>query len=66
MANKGLGRGFASLMGLNDVEELTSEQSSGGEVMLDIAEIDPNFEQPRKISTNRLLPSWRRVSRCTE
>ena len=48
MANKGLGRGFASLMGLNDVEELTSEQSSGGEVMLDIAEIDPNFEQPRK------------------
>src|SRR5699024_6088937 len=48
MANKGLGRGFASLMGLNDVEELTSEQSCSGELMLDIEEIDPNFEQPRK------------------
>lgn len=48
MANKGLGRGFASLMGLNDVEEVSNEQQSGGEVLLDIAEIDPNFEQPRK------------------
>lgn len=48
MANKGLGRGFASLMGLNDVEEMSNEQQSGGEVLLDIAEIDPNFEQPRK------------------
>ena len=48
MANKGLGRGFASLMGLNDVEEMSIEQHSGGEVLLDIAEIDPNFEQPRK------------------
>lgn len=48
MAYKGLGRGFASLMGLNDVEEMSNEQQSGGEVLLDIAEIDPNFEQPRK------------------
>lgn len=48
MANKGLGRGFASLMGLNDVEEMSNEQQGGGEVLLDIAEIDPNFEQPRK------------------
>ncbi len=56
MANKGLGRGFASLMGLNDVEELTKISSvneeapvnTDGVVMLELAEIDPNKEQPRK------------------
>lgn len=55
MANKGLGRGFASLMGLNDVEELSNDQQSGGEVLLDIAEIDPNFEQPRKTFDEQAL-----------
>ena len=57
MANKGLGRGFASLMGLNDVEELTKTNTSelalqgepaDGVVQLAIADIDPNREQPRK------------------
>ena len=37
--NKGLGRGFASLMGLNDVEEFTQGT---------LTDIDPNYEQPRK------------------
>ena len=60
MANKGLGRGFASLMGLNDVEELTQPQqqnatassadSASGDNVVRIAliDIDPNREQPRK------------------
>lgn len=57
MANKGLGRGFASLMGLNDVEELTKTNTTelalqgepaDGVVQLAIADIDPNREQPRK------------------
>lgn len=58
MANKGLGRGFASLMGLNDVEELTQPQQdfnaksalSGDDNVVNIAllDIDPNYEQPRK------------------
>ena len=52
MANKGLGRGFASLMGMNDLE-LTrpseQEQNSGnGVVQIALLDIDPNFEQPRK------------------
>lgn len=60
MANKGLGRGFASLMGLNDIDELTQPQKQNnaeiephvsktdGVVQISLAEIDPNFEQPRK------------------
>lgn len=58
MANKGLGRGFASLMGLNDIEELTKNSAaenaalgvtaSDGVVQLALSEIDPNREQPRK------------------
>ena len=63
MANKGLGRGFASLMGLNDVDELTQPQqqqevhetpapqaTDGGDVVMSISllDIDPNYEQPRK------------------
>ena len=60
MANKGLGRGFASLMGLNDVEELTQPQqqnataatteAQNGDNVVRIAliDIDPNREQPRK------------------
>ncbi len=58
MANKGLGRGFASLMGLNDIEELTKNStaenaalgvtSTDGVVQLALSEIDPNREQPRK------------------
>ncbi|MCM1042685.1 MAG: ParB/RepB/Spo0J family partition protein [Corallococcus sp.] len=54
MANKGLGRGYASLMGLNDVEELTANNDSdklkvnGSEVLINLNDIDPNYEQPRK------------------
>lgn len=29
MANKGLGRGFASLMGLNDIDDLTQPTVKG-------------------------------------
>ncbi len=63
--NKGLGRGFASLMGLNDVDELTrrddlpknsEEQQQQGTAVnalqdvldLELTDIDPNYEQPRK------------------
>lgn len=55
--NKGLGRGFASLMGLNDIDELTqktdandmvSARSDDAIVSLSLLDIDPNFEQPRK------------------
>ncbi len=60
MANKGLGRGFASLLGLNDTEELTrptttddllainQPQTSEGVVKIALTDIDPNREQPRK------------------
>ncbi len=58
MANKGLGRGYASLMGLNDVDELATRNTvqTGGEaqattdgvVQLSMLDIDPNREQPRK------------------
>lgn len=62
MANKGLGRGFASLMGLNNLDDLSqpqtkvteeksaSLQASGGDNIVRIAliDIDPNYEQPRK------------------
>ena len=58
MANKGLGRGFASLMGLNDIENLTKPQQphatpeerleSDNVVMISLLDIDPNYEQPRK------------------
>ena len=64
MANKGgLGRGFASLMGLNDIDELTQPQqqqhapatenvgdaqSGDNVVRLSLLDIDPNREQPRK------------------
>ncbi|MEG1705934.1 MAG: ParB/RepB/Spo0J family partition protein, partial [Clostridia bacterium] len=69
-ANKGLGRGYASLLGLNDVnidEEIKKSEnidsqvfehgmpteiptSSGVDGILDLelSEIDPNYEQPRK------------------
>ena len=54
--NKGLGRGFASLMGLNDVEELTqgtltdtlNPRSDDAIVAIPLTDIDPNYEQPRK------------------
>lgn len=55
MANKGLGRGFASLMGLNDVDELTVNdtsvsgvQAGDSVVRIALSDIDPNYEQPRK------------------
>ena len=59
MANKGLGRGFASLMGLNDIEELTQPQQTAvvddvkrenadNVIKISLLDIDPNYEQPRK------------------
>ncbi|MCM1290149.1 MAG: ParB/RepB/Spo0J family partition protein [Corallococcus sp.] len=62
MANKGLGRGYAALMGLNDVEELATRnaavvsddaesakiESADGVVKISLSDIDPNYEQPRK------------------
>lgn len=56
MANKGLGRGYASLLGLNDIEttehesELTKKDAEKGDgvVQLSMLDIDPNREQPRK------------------
>ena len=54
--NKGLGRGYASLLGLNDVDELVkgtatntdTTNKEGAEILLSISDIDPNYEQPRK------------------
>lgn len=60
MANKGLGRGFASLMGMNDIDELTQptsktavnssavQTSEDNVVQIALMDIDPNAEQPRK------------------
>ena len=60
MANKGLGRGFAALMGMNDIDELTQPQQQNNTtdaventnadnvVRLALIDIDPNREQPRK------------------
>ena len=60
MANKGLGRGFASLMGLNDIDDFTqpsqtvpaenieTPNTNDGEVNISLLDIDPNYEQPRK------------------
>ena len=61
MANKGLGRGFASLMGLNDIDDLTQPTASENTeisapsvanadnvVKISLLDIDPNYEQPRK------------------
>ena len=59
-ANKGLGRGFASLMGLNDIDDLTQPavkepqvESAAAPVVdnvikISLLDIDPNYEQPRK------------------
>ena len=59
-ANKGLGRGFASLMGLNDIDDLTqpavkepqveSAAAPVGDnvIKISLLDIDPNYEQPRK------------------
>lgn len=49
--NKGLGRGFASLMGMNEVEiERKPGEIAQGEKPTELAilDIDPNYEQPRK------------------
>ncbi len=47
---KGLGRGFASLMGLNDLDIIQDGVSSSadGVVEISLLDIDPNREQPRK------------------
>lgn len=54
--NKGLGRGFASLLGLNDAEDINpinisdtvTPTSDDAVVAIPLTNIDPNFEQPRK------------------
>ncbi len=56
MANKGLGRGFASLMGLNEIDDIATPAESNssttapaqGETVLFISDIDANYNQPRK------------------
>ena len=52
MANKGLGRGYASLLGLNDLmnptETNVKKDGDDGVVRIPIIDIDPNREQPRK------------------
>ncbi len=52
MANKGLGRGFASLMGMNELDLVRPndhDQTNGnGVTQISLLDIDPNFEQPRK------------------
>ena len=51
---KGLGRGYASLMGMNEVdleESIASKKSNDLSELpneIDLSEIDPNYEQPRK------------------
>ena len=60
-ANKGLGRGLASLMGLNSIDDIVEPQpraqapsttamaeSSDNVVRISLLDIDPNYEQPRK------------------
>ncbi len=54
--NKGLGRGFASLLGLNDADDINpinisdtvTPSSDDAVVAIPLTDIDPNFEQPRK------------------
>lgn len=54
--NKGLGRGFASLLGLNDADDINPINISDtvtptpddAVVAIPLTDIDPNFEQPRK------------------
>ena len=54
--NKGLGRGFASLLGLNDadyinpinISDTVTPTSDDAVVAIPLTDIDPNFEQPRK------------------
>lgn len=56
--NKGLGRGLASLMGFNDIDDIAlktgsentsvSGKTADGVVNLALLDIDPNREQPRK------------------
>lgn len=52
--NKGLGRGFASLMGMNDFDvvppsdENAQKGAQDGVVTISLMDIDPNYEQPRK------------------
>ena len=58
-AKKGLGRGYASLLGLNDVGDIDNlkqtisdiEKVNKGDSVLNLSvqDIDPNYEQPRKV-----------------
>jgi len=68
MAKKGLGRTFDSLLGINDLPEKATSLSTeerikslkqkmeSGEVReIEISDIDPNYEQPRKIFDQQAL-----------
>ena len=64
MANKGLGRGFASLMGLNDIDDFTqpsqtvpaenieTPNTNDGVVNISLLDIDPNSA---KASSSKFL-----------
>ncbi|MEG1528119.1 MAG: ParB/RepB/Spo0J family partition protein [Clostridia bacterium] len=59
--NKGLGRGYASLLGMNDVdldEKIAPKKVTElGEqpTEIELNEIDPNYEQPRKVFNEESL-----------
>lgn len=58
MANKGLGRGLASLLGSNTIDDIApqpvhvanvpSDENTDNVVRIALSDIDPNYEQPRK------------------
>ncbi len=49
---KGLGRGLSSLLGINDLDDLTAPSTVATDkdaiVNISLLDIDPNYEQPRK------------------
>lgn len=49
---KGLGRGLSSLLGINDLDDLTTSSTVATDkdaiVNISLLDIDPNYEQPRK------------------
>ena len=53
MANKGLGKGYAALLGMNDLLDVQERETDvakegDGVVTISLLDIDPNREQPRK------------------
>ena len=73
MAKKGLGKGYEALFGMNELEEVERSVVTPAEKALraavddvsqiDISEIDPNYEQPRKkfdsVALNEMADSIR-------